>query len=406
MSELNNSNPFEISDLSLARYYSFGQNDALNNNASSTAIESSLDSAYADFLSNERSDVKGRITKLEAEIGLKKEEVDAANLELIRANQQKSEQEHKIDELEKDRIRIEQGETPSGDFVSFGILSLITLALTLYLFVFYTSTVYSAFFGDVSSVIGAILRPDAIQEATSKGRGALALIILSPFIFIALGYLIHTAIEENRKREEQGSKPAYSLIASLILFTFIFDALMAYKIAESLHNYNYAQGLTDKQWLFSMIFSDINFYLVLASGFVVYIVWGLLLNNLLRTIKQMRPDNVMKYELERISNKISEHRKELSEIIIKIEQLRSTIKNCQEAIADKSKRIAGYRGGHLVVDIPRLRAMVGQFISGWNSFIAFRYTLDRNTADQLMQQSQQISENWLENKINSLESDE
>jgi hypothetical protein len=234
-----NLNAFEVSDLSFARYYSFGQNDAQSNDASVTAIESSLDSAYADFLKHEKNDISGRITKLEGEINIKKDEKERAKYEIATVEEQKQSIEDKLDNLEKEKIRIQQGDGASTDYVTFGILALITVALTLYLFVFYSSTIYSAFYGDVNSAVGGFIRPSVFSEANSKGTGAVAIIVLSPFIFIGLGFLIHNSLKENEKREEKGLKPKFGLMAALVSFTFLFDALMAYKISEALHNDSY-----------------------------------------------------------------------------------------------------------------------------------------------------------------------
>jgi hypothetical protein len=39
--------------------------------------------------------------------------------------------------------------------------------------------------------------------------------------------------------------------------------------------------------------------MVLAAGFVVYILWGFLLNNLLNKLEDMQPDKVLQYELDK-----------------------------------------------------------------------------------------------------------
>ncbi|MBK7740473.1 MAG: hypothetical protein IPI42_07925 [Saprospiraceae bacterium] len=76
---------------------------------------------------------------------------------------------------------------------------------------------------------------------------------------LGLGFLIHDALEKQK----------YLFITGLLTFTLIVDAIIGYKISQSIHNNEFNAGLTNELWRFDMIYSDINFYLVIALGFVV-----------------------------------------------------------------------------------------------------------------------------------------
>lgn len=223
-----------------------------------------------------------------------------------------SENERKVVENRIKRLEVEKEEIKKKgyipyNFVSFSISILITLGLTLYLFVFYSSTVYSAFYGSVDSNLGGFIRASVFTEAASKGTGATSIIILAPFIFIGLGFLIHHALKENRLLTIRKRPRKYGLISLLILMTFLFDSLMGYKIAESIHNDLYMKGFTDLQWAYHLVLIDINFWLVLFSGFVVYIIWGLLLDKVMQDYENTHPEEVIKkidMELEVLQNEI------------------------------------------------------------------------------------------------------
>ena len=58
----------------------------------------------------------------------------------------------------------------------------------------------------------------------------------------------------------------FGLILTLLFITLIADAFIGYKISYGIHNNEFNAGLTNEQWKFDMIFSDINFYLVAYFG--------------------------------------------------------------------------------------------------------------------------------------------
>ena len=175
--------------------------------------------------------IKQRITRLEAEVLQKKNAKENAKAELESLDLQKESKDKKIEELEIERINLKEDGAPTGDMIPFVISSFIVILLTCYLFVFYSSTGYSALFGlkNNAKVTAAIINPDTFSDASAKGGGVLAAIILFPVIFLGLGFLINDALEKKK----------YGIISLLLFFTLIVDAIMGYKITEALHIYNH-----------------------------------------------------------------------------------------------------------------------------------------------------------------------
>lgn len=224
-------------------------------------------------------------------------------------SKQKKELEKSIRLLETEKKQITDTGVVAHNLVSFAILVFVTIGLTLYLFVFYSSTVYSSFYGNVDSGMGGFIRASVFTEAQEKGTGSVAIIILAPFIFIGLGFLIHSCLKENRARALRKKKAKYGLLGLLLFMTLAFDALMAYKISESIHYDQYIKGLTDIPWNYNLIFSDINFFLILFSGFVVYVIWGLLLDKVMLDYENSHPEVALKTiesELETLKMDISD----------------------------------------------------------------------------------------------------
>ena len=144
-------------------------------------------------------------------------------------------------------------------------------------------------------------------------------------IFLGLGFLIHDSLEKNEKLAKEKKPKQFGLILLLLTITFIADAFIVYKISEGVHTNDFNAGRTDELWKFNMIFSDINFYLVLILGFVVYVIWGFLLHYVLSHPYLKTESEKVKLMIENVNNKIAEKRKELSDIIAKIHKLESDI---------------------------------------------------------------------------------
>ena len=120
------------------------------------------------------------------------------------------------------------------DRTSYYIGTTILVLLTFYLIVFYSSASYSAFFRIYVPGVNlreAMLDPNTFIKALNDGFGELLFILLMPFIFLALGYLIHKFVDK---------KPIINYLKVLLLFmvAFVFDGFIAYKITEGIESVN------------------------------------------------------------------------------------------------------------------------------------------------------------------------
>lgn len=369
------------------------------------SIIGSLDVVYDIFLKDQKLDEQGlkdKIAKLKAEVlqdKSKKQEI-IADLNIYKVN--KEDKEKEIEELEIQKIDIKNGEEESTDIIPFVIGSFITILLTMYLFVFYSSSGYSAFYGIKPGSLGFI-NSNVFVEASNKGGGVIALIILFPVIFLGLGFLIHDSLENNKKLTKENKPSNYLLIISLLILTFIADAFIGYKISEGVHNNEFNAGRTNELWNFKMIFSDINFYLVLVLGFAVYVIWGFLLHYVLGHPYLKTASEKEKLLIENLNNKISERRTELSEMISKIHRLDSDINSIESRIEGKQNDIIGYENGVIPINLQSLLSAIGEFMGGWQNYT--HGNLTKTQSDILIENALKVQENWLNRKIDSLKTD-
>lgn len=405
MIETNQNNENNDDPTSKITFTQYGFRSAQKSQSNPESIDGYLDNVYEQFLEEQKLDEQGlkdRISKLKAEVQQEKAKKNDTNAEILTYKNHKEDKEKQIEELELEKIDIKNGEGELGDTSSFVIGAFITLLLTMYLFVFYSSSGYSAFYGIKQGSLGFI-NPNVFSDAKDAGAGVIALIILFPVIFLAMGFYIHVAIENNKKLLLEKKSRKFGIISSLLIITFIADAFIGYKISQGVHANEFNAGQTEEQWQFKMIFSDINFYLVLVLGFVVYVVWGFLLNFVLSHSYLKTESEKVKLMIENINNKISEKRSELSDIISKLHKLESDIITSENKIHEKENDIIGYENGVIPINISSLKSSVGEFMGGWQNYT--HGNSNKEIALQLNNNSIKAQNIWLTNKIQNLNSD-
>lgn len=234
----------------------------------------------------------------------------------------------KIGELKEEISHIRKNpEEITGDKtnkVSFFIGGFILLFLTLYLFVFYSSASYSAFFkefkGNETGLATSIFDAKAVENAYQDGVTELILILTIPFVFIALGYLIHK-FQENKQ---------YFKILIVIFVTFIFDSILAYEITEKIYNLsktNSFQNIPD--YSIPLAFQSTNFWLIIFAGFLVYFVWGFIFDFSMEAYSKN----------DKIGVAIREREKQIKDLSNELEELKRQTEKMTHAVAEHNTEI-------------------------------------------------------------------
>lgn len=151
----------------------------------------------------------------------------------------------------------------------YGFIGFILIA---FMFVFYSSAMFNAFFVDVDRFLiedrsfGTIINLDAIPYLLEQGpiQAIIGIItILTAFaIPVAFAVSIHRLFEDGKK-----------FVMSIIIFlTLIFDALLAYLIEQNKYTGQYLRGLVEEQFTIASAIVDIQFYLILMVGFGTFLL--------------------------------------------------------------------------------------------------------------------------------------
>ena len=148
------------------------------------------------------------------------------------------------------------------------LLKGLLIALSGYLFIFYFFTGHAALVrnigtaltstttGEVSALFETVFDTGAVVRDLATNPLNVLICLFFPMVFFGVGYLLHDALEDRR----------YGRLAFALTITVALDLVVAYSITSKLYDARRLAGLAERNWEFTMAFSDVN------SGFEW--VWG------------------------------------------------------------------------------------------------------------------------------------
>jgi gas vesicle protein len=293
-----------------------------------------------------------------------------------------------LDEIEKKRFEIiDVRENPNKYGIDadrrpkaqFYIGLFLLLPITIYLFVFYISASYSAFFKDfeTSSLTAAIFDADALGKAISDGWLEGIFVGTIPFVFMGLGYLIHMF------QKIKGWK-AVAKLAVLLILTFIFDVILAYLIERKIFLY---EALVGQQFTPEDAIQSVNFWGIIFAGFVVYIIWGLVFDFVMK-----EHENV-----DKIRTFINGRKEEIKNSLKSIDLLKNTQDEIKRDLASLQGQINEIQGkiDGFIFPIKQYLHYHYQYKEGWFQAINAEIALPTKEKDDLRNKCQVIADNHL-----------
>lgn len=256
----------------------------------------------------------------------------------------------KIDQL-KGQVKRKNSEARANLIIGLIIL----VPLTLYLFLFYSSTAYSAFFKEIdyTQALGShMFDAQALFSAWQQSWTAGLFVLLITFIFMALGFILH-------QFTLQSGCAKYIKVTSIVLVTFIFDTLLAFMIAKNMYD---AESLTiietRPSYTLSMAFGDVRFWVVIFCGFLAYIIWGLLFGFVMDSYNKLDLNKVERLSLENQLEKLAKQEQEEFQKQAAINRTIHTIEGNIAALEASKSSVKRY-------DITAILLELNNFFSGW-----------------------------------------
>src|SRR5882672_7817539 len=251
--------------------------------------------------------------KVEEEIKAKEKDIDKYRKDLLQIWEARSKDNEKLKSETFSRLK-------------FSINLFLLAMLSVYLFFFYVSATFKALYVDFEGIAERIARgegtgsimPGAYELAEAIQYNYLLFVV--PFVFYAFGWAFHIILEMK-------SSIKFIFLSLLIAVTFAVDFLLGMIISNNTENAKSLMGLPAISWSQSP-----TFYIILSLGFLVYIIWSILLdsllrewdkkeitNNLRKIIKHLHNDiKVLKlriFNVAYLKNKIQDYREDASTVM-------------------------------------------------------------------------------------------
>ncbi|WP_303318575.1 ABC transporter permease [Flavivirga abyssicola] len=209
---------------------------------------------------------------------------------------------------------------------------IVLIPITFYLLVFYMSASFSAFFKnfETEELTAAIFDGKALSKAIDGGWLEGVFIITIPFAFMGLGYLVHMF-------QKHKNWLSYVKIATLFIVTFIFDAILAYQIEKKI--YDIERTPDSPMFDIGIAFSKAEFWGIIFAGFVVYIIWGLVFDFIMKEYDNFdKIKSFIRSKREEIKNS----EQSISKLITKLNPIKEEISGIEGKIEDLQRTIDGF----------------------------------------------------------------
>lgn len=233
----------------------------------------------------------------------------------------------------------------------------IFVSATIFLYCFYVSTFYSAFFrnltgeasqdgADIDSILSAIFSPAAFTTFNFH--------FAAPIMFFVFGVVLHIMFD----RKGPGRWP---LTLGVLVFILLVDGLLAYSLEHKIQAVRLLMRQADPDYFF--LKSSI-FYVVLALGFCTCLGWSVILHEIRAEHAKFDVDGLLRAELKQkksaqdaLQTQVQAWRAK----IVVVEGLIAQLENQIEQLRKKREAI--------LLSLWDLRKRIADFYDGWLGYI-------------------------------------
>ncbi|TRO66945.1 phospholipase D-like domain-containing protein [Christiangramia sabulilitoris] len=302
----------------------------------------------------------------------------------------------------------------------------ILILLTGYLFLFYSSIIYTILYGredamNYMAIYGKlpemeIFNSEALTLAFERGWSTVIFISFFTILPIVFGFLFH------------GIKKKWIIRYSYLLAAVVLDGLLAYLIAKNVYLIDYQAGMESDPWEWQKVFHIARFWIVLVLGAVPYLAWGALfehinsqLDNKSRNVLHFRIKKtieILKEKIGKVKDQIEQFKQDVTDLDNQIIAENSNILQCnidinhleyeqkmrfdkiqqdlnllQQKLGNQRDKILAYLDSDQVpVSKNIFKERVTTFMSGWEDWLYSYY--NNELADDKFAEAQDEVEKW------------
>jgi peptidoglycan hydrolase CwlO-like protein len=386
-------------------YHESGYRDSSRTSGNHSTLSICLDAVYSKFQNEEKEMVEKQQKLKESYINEQKNretEIKALSVsqetkeeQLKTKNKEIEVHQQNIDNLKAEILDLPRNpekynvKATKGASAKFWIGLILLIPITLYLATFYISTSYSAFFKTFDpkiTIIQSVLDAKAWERAWNDGFIEVAFVTLIPFVFLGLGFLIHM-FGENK------TKVNYVKLGLLFLVTFVFDSILAYEIESKLYELN--KTFDSPPFDLKIAFTKIQFWGIIFAGFIVYIIWGLVFDFVM---KEHREKDRIRSEQEIRQKKILSLSEKITALKQEIEEITASIGSIKELIIKTRGRIEELQNiiDSVIIPTKDYKRYASEYVQGWITFIGEKIAVSKTEKQTMIESCIETYETNLE----------
>lgn len=343
-------------------YYNWGLRMCATVMGSSYALSPFLQKVYSDIYNEQAKNVELQEQfrkNTQAQVDEHNNSIESFKVQLSNFQNKQNENKECIEQLERQKSELRtRGHVINKDARIKMILGItILIPLTFYLFLFYSSTFYTGFIMDTEDVTAttgiamAMFNPHAFSGALTKGLTSFLLILSFPVVFLGLGFGLHFF-------SVQSSKTRFLKMGAILLVTFLFDCIIAYKIGKFLYD---IEGMWKEQsdvYSLSMAIGDINTWAVIFCGFIAYIIWGIVFDMAMSAYSKL---DLNREEIKMLDNKIQLLKDDNESLNGQIANYNGQINALKSTIGGLMAKLSN----HVNINFNVIKQEMTNFYNGW-----------------------------------------
>lgn len=350
----------------LETYQNWGKRICATVSGSSMALVPFLHNVY-NYVYREQADNEEiqiqKQNQIKTEITQCQNDIDFSNQQINDHLQKVEDYKDLLNQLKDERTKlIATGKRSNPEAKAKMILGcVILIPLTFYLFLFYSSTFFSGFLAAKNAIkdaAGAMFNAHCFDIVWNDSVPEFFFMICFPVIFLGLGFGLHFFSMEK-------SKMKYLKMTAIVLVTFLFDCILAYKIGEKIHEYMVNNDLVpEKAYSISMALSDVNTWAVIFCGFIAYIIWGIVFDQSMEAYSNLNQNDTEKKTIE---DKMKTIEEDIKQEQASVQGLHAKINGLKNKIADLTSQLHN----KIYIDKAAIKTEMGNFFSGWIAQMGF-----------------------------------
>ena len=267
-------------------------------------------------------------------------------------------------EMDKSKSIIASDYSPVKNYFSLTLV----IVIGIYLLMFYASAINAALFTNMGNKLAGITTDniDALfvsifdADVYTVWTSNSIFIYFAAFLFIGIGFIPHTTTNKIKK-------------IFFYLFPLLVDAMLAYKIESNIHDSKVLTGLAEPYANWWNHMESVNFWLVLAFGYVAYIIWGQLWESWISENRKKDAGKMAHIQIINFKKQIKQYEDQIQKYKSEINRLNSDITELNKDI-----ELLNNRMNYVVYSRHDLSRKLSTFFDGWLKYISLNSRLEQH----------------------------